>query len=335
MCADPSYGPMGAASVVEWLLEEEQPAVRYGTLRRLLGRPESDAEVRAARRAIPERGWGKEILACQEPDWLWAPGENRRLYTPKYLSTNWMLLTLADLGVPGDHPPVAKAIRTWKKKFAKSDGGFGMDESKSSHLCLVGNTARALIQFGLEDDPTVRSSMEWLVQHQSHLGGWSCFGSGRNLDSWEGLSAIAALPREKRSRELQDAADRAAEFFLSRELHRQGTRYEPWYRFHYPVHYYYDLLVGLDLLTSLGCSHDRRLGPALAHLKERRGSDGRWRLDAAHPDVEGPIAEWIRSHPKQAPIPFSLETVGEPSKMITLRAMTVLARVDGTAPAAR
>jgi len=66
---------------------------------------------------------------------------------------------------------------------------------------------------------------------------------------------------------------------------------------------------------------------ALAVLRERRGPDGRWNLDAIHPDLEGKMAEWYATHPKRTPTPFSLETPGAPSKMITLKAMQVLDRV--------
>ena len=67
------------------------------------------------------------------------------------------------------------------------------------------------------------------------------------------------------------AVEKGAEFFLERELHRQGDRYEPWYRFHYPVHYYYDLLVGLDFMTALGYSDDKRLGYASLCSRRREG----------------------------------------------------------------
>lgn len=119
------------------------------------------------------------------------------------------------------------------------------------------------------------------------------------------------------------AVEKGAEFFLEREMHKQGAHYEPWYRFHYPVHYYYDLLVGLDFITALGYGYDKRLSHAIDILKQKRGAEGRWNLDTVHPDVEG-MAEWYKKHPKQAPTPFALERVGEPSKMITLKAMLVL-----------
>ncbi len=123
------------------------------------------------------------------------------------------------------------------------------------------------------------------------------------------------------------AVEKGAEFYLERELHIQGDLYEPWYRFHYPVHYYYDLLVGLDFMTALGYSSDRRLGFAISLLKKKRRADGRWNLDSVNPDADSPQGKWNKDNPKRASIPFALEKPGKPSKMITLTALKVLGRV--------
>ncbi len=316
-------------AVFDWLLGTDQPAIRYLTLTQLLDKGKDDLEVRDAREAIPRRGWAADILAKQDPAGWWVRAE--RFYTPKYLSTNWMLLVLADLGMTKEDPRIQKAADEWIRRFAAADGGFGIDSNKSSHLCTVGNTARALVQFGYADHPAVRKSFEWMEKHASHLGGWSCFGSGRNLDSWEPLSAFAVYPKAKWTAGMQRAVEEGAEFFLQRELHKQGDHYEPWYHFHYPVHYYYDLLVGLDFMTALGYGGDPRLEHALSALRKKRRPDGRWNLDAVHPDVEGTMAEWFAKHPKDRPTPFALEEVQKPSKMITLRAMRVLHRVESAA----
>ena len=173
----------------------------------------------------------------------------------------------------------------------------------------------------------MKRCFEWFVKTQAKLGGWSCFGSGRNLDSWEAMSAFAVYPREKWTKGMEEAVEKAAEFFLERELHVQGDHYEPWYRFHYPVHYYYDLLVGLEFMTALGYGRDKRLRHAIDVMKKKERKDGRWNLDAVHPDAEGGVGEFYAKHPRQAPTPFALEKVGEPSKMITLRAMIVMKRL--------
>lgn len=314
-------------AVVTWLLGEDQPAVRYLTLTGLLDKAADDPEVRQAFEAIPKRGWAADILARQDAGGWWARAE--KLYSPKYLSTNWMLLVLADLGMRREDQRVEKAADAWKASFAKADGGFGIDGNKASHLCTTGNTARALVQLGYADDEAVARSFRWMEEHRNHLGGWSCFLSGRNLDSWEPMSAFAVYPKPRWTAGMHRAVEEGAEFFLQRELHKQGAHYEPWFRFHYPVHYYYDLLVGLDFMTALGYGDDPRMRHALDVLREKRRKDGRWNLDAIHPDAEGGVAEWWRQHPKDKPKPFALEEAGEPSKMITLRAMRVLHRIDG------
>ncbi|MCI4372753.1 MAG: terpene cyclase/mutase family protein [Thermoplasmata archaeon] len=313
--------------VLDWLLEKVEPSVRYRTLTQVLRRPATDPEVIEARERIGRSGWAADILRDRRPGGWWHEGKS--LYWPKYLSTNWKLLVLADLGVTRSTPGIEESCELWMSRLGSKDGSFGGSPKSKGHLCIAGNTARALIQFGYEDDPRVRSALEWLVSAADPKGGWSCYGSGRNLDSWEALSAFAVYPREKWTTAMHTVVERGAEFFLQRELHVQGGEYLPWNRFHYPVHYYYDLLVGLDLLTALGYASDRRLEFALTTLRERRRPDGRWNLDALHPDVEGGVAEWIAQHPKDRPTPWGVETPGQPSKMITLRARVVLARMGG------
>jgi hypothetical protein len=320
-------------SVIEWLLEEDQPSVRYLALTQLLGKSEKDPEVKSARKNISSIGWTKDILDKQTPGGFWV--SDNSLYRPKYIATNWMLLILSDLGLTKREPRIEKACNIWMKRFGARDGGFessGKGNAKYGHLCITGNTARALVKFGYEDHPRVRRAFEWFVKNQAELGGWSCwnFGNrprGRNLDSWEPLSAFAVYPRQKWTRGMKLAVEKGAEFFLERELHRQGDRYEPWYRFHYPIHYYYDLLVGLDFMTALGYSGDKRLRYGLSLLKRKRRPDGRWNLDSVNPDPESPQGKWNKDHPKQATTTFALEEPGKPSKMITLNALKVLGRI--------
>jgi hypothetical protein len=296
--------------------------MRYLAMTGLLARPEDDPETESARERIAKKGWAHEILSRQNPEGWWVTGES--VYRPKYTSTNWMLLILSDLGLTKANPGIAAGCELWIQRLAKRDGGFGTDGAGAGHLCVTGNAARALVRFGYLEDPRVTRALDWLVKSQDDKGGWSCFGSGRNLDSWEAMSAFAVYPRQLWTRSLKHAVEKGAEFYLERELHIQGAHYEPWYRFHYPIHYYYDLLVGLDFMTALGYGSDRRLGHAVSALKKKMRPDGRWNLDAVHPDLEGGAAGWYAKNP---PHPFSLEVVGKPSKMITLTALRVLERL--------
>ncbi|HTP53997.1 MAG TPA: hypothetical protein VML94_03405 [Thermoplasmata archaeon] len=318
---------MPAEPVREWLLDDAQPSIRYRTLVELDGRPESDPEVRDAQRLIPKRGWAADLLAERSPEGWWVSGES--FYRPKYTATDWKLLALSELGLSRRVPAIRESCEYWMTATAAKNGGVGASSSGNPHHCVAGNMARALIRFGYGEDPRVHRTLEWIAESADPKGGWSCFGSGRTLDSWEGLSALAACPPSQRSASMQRAVELGAEFFLDRELDRQGARYAPWYRFHFPVHYYYDVLVGLEILLALGYADDPRLKGAIALVRSKRRSDGRWNLDAVHPDVEGAIARWFAGHPSQRPTPFALENVGAPSRMITFRALKVLAQVDG------
>jgi hypothetical protein len=313
---------MKSDEVIKWLLEDNQPSIRYLTLTQLLRKPDKDPEVQSAKEQITQRGWVADILSKQHLGGWWNSEES--LYRPKYTSTNWMLLILSDLGLTKEDPRIGNACELWIRRFAKSDGGFGTDTARKSEMCIVGNTARALVKFGYVEHPRVKSAFQWLLNDQKENGGWRCGWRRGILDGWEAMSAFEAYPREKWTRSIKKAVERGAEFYLAREMHKEGKRYEPWFRFHYPVHYYYDLLVGLDFMTALGFGGDRRLKFAVSVLKEKRRPDGKWNLDAVHPDLEGPIAKLYARRP---PAPFSLEPVGHPSKMITFLALRVLKRL--------
>ena len=54
--------------VVAWLLETSEPSIRYWSLTKLLGRPESDIEVQNTRRVIMNRGPATVILSHYDHD---------------------------------------------------------------------------------------------------------------------------------------------------------------------------------------------------------------------------------------------------------------------------
>ena len=287
-----------------------------------MDRKEDDPDVREARSAILKRGWVKDILDPQEPRGNWEPIED--LYHPKYTSTNWRMIVLSDFGLTAqDDPRLERGCQLFftHKQWLGNEDAF----ENGAELCISGNLTRTLTKFGYGDDPRVQRVVKWLVDTQKIDGGWHCFPSDKGtLDCWEALAAYAAIPKSKRTKSIRNSIDGGAEFYLERELHKEGQKYAPWYRFHYPTHYYYDLLIGMDVLTSLGFGSDKRLGFALNLLKQKRRPDGKWMIDATHPDIARGAGYKIRDQRKR----FALEDEGKPSKWITLTALRVLKRVD-------
>src|SRR3989475_2035231 len=269
-----------------WLLAKDaDPSVRLRVLRDLLDRPGDDPEVVRAQKEIGRKGWAARILREQHPQGQWSTSGTSafELYRPKYVATNWRLLVLSDMGLTKKHPGIAKGMDLLVRRRFLSSGELGR---LGSEVCITGNAVRMLLRFGYTKHPHLKPATDWLVRHQKKDGGGHCFRSATGtLDCWEALAAFAALPPTSRSPEVVRSIERGAEFYLKRSLTREGPApYRPWFRLHYPVHYYYDLLVGLDVLTSLGYGDDRRMRRALDRLEAMRNRDGSWNLEAHHPD---------------------------------------------------
>jgi hypothetical protein len=312
-------------SLRKFLLDGTDPSVRYFVLRDLLDKGPEDPEVVKARDEIGKVGWAAKILEGQQArgNWEGFHDVGDDLYLPKYVATNWRLLVLSDLGMTAKDPRIARATDLIFEYWGgEAEGIFG---EKGSELCVTGNTARMMVRFGRGEDPRIVRSFDWLVRSQKSDGGWHCFESeSGTLDGWEALAAFAVLPPTHRSEGVRRAIDRGAEFYLERGLLKEsdGSTYPPWHRLHYPTHYYYDILVGLDTLTALGYGSDPRIRPTLEELRSKRLPDGTWCLDSAHPDLlpEDPY------HPKTPVYPFLLEHPGLPSRWATFLALRIFRR---------
>ncbi|HEV2230628.1 MAG TPA: prenyltransferase/squalene oxidase repeat-containing protein [Thermoplasmata archaeon] len=315
--------------LLRWLIGSgSDPSVRARYWREIAQVEEGHPGLRKAVREIGRTGWAADLLRWQGTEGQWAARGTSafELYRPKYIATNWIAIVLADLGMTRSDPRIRRAagllLNRWSRKGGDLDG-------RSGEICITGNAVRVLLRFGYLDHPVVQRSIAWIVGAQKRDGGWHCFPSSKGtLDGWEGLAALAEIPLASRDASVRTAIERGAEFYLKRHLSEEGpARYPPWFRIHYPNHYYYDLLVGLRVLTKLGYGPDRRLRPALRWLKEKRRTDGSWALDAAHPDLDRKLAGYSL---RGMIFPAMLEPVGEPSRWATIEALSVLSRIDST-----
>jgi hypothetical protein len=151
--------------LVDWLLEEDQPSVRYYTLVDILGRKENDSEVREAYSRISRKGWAKDILKLQKAGGYWERREPEEptprtklfewldfLYWPKYVSTNWRALVLSDLGLTSKDRRIGKVADLFFKYKLEVRSPINIFNDE---VCLVGNAARMLTRFGYADDHRV------------------------------------------------------------------------------------------------------------------------------------------------------------------------------------
>ena len=81
---------------INWLMEFENPGVRYLALRDLMDVPEADPDLVEARVTAHREGPIAAVLKRMQPEGWWEkPGAG---YNPKYRSTVWSITLLAQLG---------------------------------------------------------------------------------------------------------------------------------------------------------------------------------------------------------------------------------------------
>lgn len=312
--------------VRRWLTgSDSDPSVRSRFWVEVEGRSRQDPRVLKAVKEIGRSGWAASLLDFQLADGHWVtPGTSGGdLYRPKYIVTNWLAIVLADLGMTRKDPRIRRTAEMILDRWSQRGGDL---TGRSGEICVTGNAVRTLIRFGYLDHPAVQRSIAWILRTQKPDGGWHCFRSRTGtLDGWEGLAALAEIPPEARDGPVRRSIERGAEFYLRHHLMEEGrVRYPPWFRIHYPNHYYYDLLVGLRILVRLGYGADPRMTPALRWLRSKRGHDGTWALEAAHPDLDAAHGGYLF---RDLRFPMLLESLNVPSRWATVEALSILAGV--------
>jgi len=112
---------MEKEKLLTWLLEEENPSVRYFTLRDVVGLAEGDAQLSEARSRIMKYGVVPQILALQSAESWWGNADS--MIMPMYTSTAWQVMLLAELGA-GLNEHIQKAVDLVFSQTQAKDGSF-------------------------------------------------------------------------------------------------------------------------------------------------------------------------------------------------------------------
>ncbi|MBI4758300.1 MAG: aldo/keto reductase [Chloroflexi bacterium] len=200
---------MSDSDLIHWLLAASTPSIRYLTLRSLLTRPAGDPEVEAAHQAIMTEGPIPAILAGQADEGNWA-GE-RGYYTPKYTSTHWSMLLLAELNADGADSRLRRGAAFM---LAATQGELKQAITRGAHglSCFWGNLLRYALHCGQADDPRVHAIVNYLA-HDAQEAGWRCSYNGELPCAWgaaRALWGLAALPARPRFPQAEAAIHRTA-----------------------------------------------------------------------------------------------------------------------------
>jgi hypothetical protein len=337
-------------AVIEWLLQENNPPVRLLTLTRLLGRPETAAEVREARAQLMNYSVTQEILAHSEQFWA----DEKQAYQ-KYRGAYWQVIFLGQFLADGHDPRIAGGVRDLLagRKWVHRWGGG---------QCLTANMLTGFRRLGYGDHPVVLEETEALAQQLLADGGIDC-----DVLTYSPLTrcymtlpklllCFGETPAAQRSAAQQAAIEWIAQTLLDHQVYRyvpgnrkawheavlarapkladlpsgyttvkgwvadQSRRFveehglgerlpkRGWTQFGFPLNYNSDVLEAMVALATVGVPMSTALEDPLQAIRGKRTSDGVWRLEKT---FNGKM--WA-----------DVEVKGQPSKWITLFALTVL-----------
>jgi hypothetical protein len=315
--------------------------VRYLALRDLLSLLEDNPVLTAARAAAHTQGPIASILDEMDEAGFWEePGAG---YLPKYRSTVWSIILLAQLGANAALDERIPRACSYLVEHALTPGGqFSTDGAPSGTVdCLQGNLCYALLELGY-DDPRLGLAFEWMARSVTGEGiapnterdapvryyagkcgpSFACGANNRLSCAWGGVKVMLAfsrLPADRRTPFIEDAIQCGVDFFFgvdpAEANYPSGYSDKPsgnWWKFGFPVFYVTDLLQNVEALARLGYGADPRLANAIAILLEKQDAQGRWSLEY---DYAGKT--WVDFGPKK-----------QPNKWVTLRALRVLKAVE-------
>ncbi|MFQ5759126.1 MAG: nitrogen fixation protein NifH [Candidatus Bathyarchaeia archaeon] len=341
------------ADPTDWLLERENPSVRYFTLRDILGHSDKDPEVVRAKAAIRSYKTLSKIFERQKPEGYWESAEQP--YHPKYKSTYWQIMILGQLGLDKGDERVRRACE-YIFQFQLKDGGFTTfkeEGAKREYLwvrkrilergkkpppfkawaeekireyemsCLTGNVAAALIRLGYASDDRVKRALKWLVEVQNEDGGWLCPYWKAHIRDKHGcfmgtitpLDAFSELPAECRTPEIEAAIKRGVEFLLMHRLFKAD-------------HHQFRVIKEAWLKFSFPCFfYDILRGLSvvtkLGYVWDERIDDA-LEILLQKQNADG---RWILESTPSGRMQTNLEQKEKPSKWITLNALRVMKRV--------
>jgi len=311
--------------IKEWLLEDENPSVKYQTLVNLLDRQESDPEVLDAKKKIMKVGLVPKILDKQNREGCW--DEADKFYTAKYTGTVWQLIILAELGADKTDDRLKRACEfIFSRSQDKTGGGFSMQFSKKAGCgnpnqvipCLTGNMVFSLIKMGYHDDERIKKAISWITTYQRFDDGESkppdnpfynrfeiCFGKHScHMGVVKALKALSIIPEKNRTAEVNDTIRKGLDYLLKHHLYKKSHNLEQvskpgWLRLGFPHMYQTDVLEILEIISRLEC-RDRRLDDAVNHVILKADKNGVWLLENTfngkyHTNIEqkGKASKWI------------------------------------------
>jgi len=295
---------------LSFLLDSPEPGVRYLAMRSLTTPSGEHPDLAAAREAAYAQGPIADVLSAMHPEGFWdrqGPG-----YNPKYTSTVWAIILLAQLGASVHHDSrIATACRYLLDNNLNPAGQFSTSNAPSGTVdCLQGNLCWALATLECQD-PRLETAFEWMarsvtgegiapsiqrdapVRYYAYKCGplFACGANNRLPCAWGAVKVMRAFgclsPKQrKRTPLIQKAINNGLDFLLDHNPAQAAYPHAPgakpsnsWWKFGFPVFYVTDILQIAEAAAALGAASDPRLAETIQLIRSKQDNQGRWTLE--------------------------------------------------------
>jgi hypothetical protein len=304
---------------LDWLLEIENPSVRYRTLTELLLAPKDDPEVKQARAIIPESKPVRKIFAKMHPDGYWLHrGRGAGVAYAMSGSTHFVLAYLAELGLNREDERIARAVERYlslQEPDRPAPKPWEIPPEYRNHQsCLYAYNIRTFILLGYRNDPRVQERVDILISDWRNDGGYMCDRSSFNSETkscirgtQKALMAFAELPELWQSERCRALVD----YYLRRNVIYKSNQPGELIRGEvtatvFPFVINASLLESLYPLSKMGYGKHPALHAAWEFLETKHDDQNRYLLDHSRQTI------------------FNAGPNGQPNKWVTFYAYLAL-----------
>ncbi len=256
---------------------DSEPALAWKVAVQLRGREEASPEAEQARQQLKEAPLVRDLIrtcarACSA--------------YKKWDGAHWVLALLGDLGYPaGDEslrPLMEHTFDQWMSAYHQKNHLRVLEGRVRRCASQEAYTVWSSLRLGFADERT-DTLVERLLEWQWPDGGWNCdkhpeADTSSFMETLIPLRALALYARVTGEASVKEAAARAADVFLCRQLflrRRDSQLIDPHFvRLHYPLYWHYDILFALKVMAEAGFIGDPRCTAALNLLESKCLPDG-------------------------------------------------------------
>lgn len=300
---------------IKWLTQDDNPSVKYYTLKNILSEKLSEKEIAIHEKNIESSFPVKAILDLQDSQGWWL--ENKYGFSPYYKNTFWQVYFLSLLGLSKKNEKINQALNILIKNMQSPEGSFPSSyKYMGSLICFQGITLEMLMRLGYYGFSFTEKLIGFIID-AVYANDFRCKYKNQMKCPWGAIKVLKGLnliSSNHISSGVLATINKAKKFLISHDIveanyPRKKSRSTQWHLFGFPRGYQSDILELTVTLVDSGCKkQNHNLKNALKYIYSKCDDNGCWKLE----------------HSLNGKMLVDIEKRNRPSKWITYFALKTL-----------